>query len=111
MSYQVEMRWDCTSCGSTGQLGRYKTCTNCGNPRDKAEMRMPLPGELERARRSSDYEITVTYQDRGKAGVTHTDPEGEAKYLQWLSARREGSDVYLRINNLGGVHSVDLQPR
>lgn len=44
-SYQVEMRWDCSSCGSRGQLGRYKSCSSCGNPRDKAEMRMPLPGE------------------------------------------------------------------
>ena len=43
----VEGRWDCKQCGSKGILGRYRECTNCGNPRGK-EVKFYFPAESEK---------------------------------------------------------------
>ena len=40
MSRTIELKWNCTSCNSTGIMGRYKRCPNCGSPREKGEMDM-----------------------------------------------------------------------
>ena len=39
-----EGRWDCPSCGSTGQLGRHTSCQSCANPRPQG-IRFYLPGD------------------------------------------------------------------
>jgi hypothetical protein len=35
-SRQIEMRWQCSSCGHTN-LGRHKKCQECADPKDKSE--------------------------------------------------------------------------
>ncbi|MCB9745370.1 MAG: hypothetical protein H6741_28015 [Alphaproteobacteria bacterium] len=35
----IEGRWTCSSCGTEGILGRHKTCTACGSPREQEEMK------------------------------------------------------------------------
>jgi len=37
-----EGRWDCTTCGTVGNLGRHVVCPNCGNPRAEG-VRFYLP--------------------------------------------------------------------
>lgn len=37
-----EGRWDCTTCGSVGNLGHDRICPNCGNPRSEG-VRFYLP--------------------------------------------------------------------
>jgi hypothetical protein len=38
-SRQIEMHWQCSSCGHTN-LGRHKKCQECGDPKDKSEKYM-----------------------------------------------------------------------
>ena len=46
MSERVyEMLWDCSSCGTTGLLGKsQRRCPNCGAPQDPAKRYFPAPG-------------------------------------------------------------------
>lgn len=39
-----EGRWDCPSCGRTGNLGRHQHCEGCGDPRPE-RVRFYLPGD------------------------------------------------------------------
>jgi hypothetical protein len=40
-----EMLWDCSSCGTTGLLGKsQRRCPNCGAPQDPAKRYFPQPG-------------------------------------------------------------------
>jgi uncharacterized membrane protein YvbJ len=41
-----EGRWDCTTCGSVGNLGHDRICPNCGNPRAEG-VRFYLPEDAE----------------------------------------------------------------
>ncbi|MBM4280757.1 MAG: zinc ribbon domain-containing protein [Deltaproteobacteria bacterium] len=41
-----EMLWDCSSCGTTGLLGKsQRRCPNCGAPQDPTRRYFPKPGE------------------------------------------------------------------
>ncbi len=41
-----EMLWDCSSCGTTGLLGKsQRRCPNCGAPQDPTKRYFPRPGE------------------------------------------------------------------
>jgi hypothetical protein len=41
-----EMLWDCSSCGTTGLLGKsQRRCPNCGAPQDPTKRYFPKPGE------------------------------------------------------------------
>jgi ribosomal protein L37E len=65
---QIEMTWTCSSCGQQN-LGRHKTCQQCGDPKDKSE-KYEIPkdtagaqGEQERATRIPRYVVTLSYEE------------------------------------------------
>lgn len=67
----IEGKWDCTSCGTKGVLGRHKECPSCGNPREAgAEMKFDF-GET-RSDGSAAAE-TVTDADALKAAEAGAD--------------------------------------
>ena len=86
MSRTIELRWDCLECDTKGIRGRHKQCQNCGSPRGKAEMRMPIPPDND---------------GDGQVGAeTVTDPE-------LLKLARAGADWFCRHCNAGNRGNQD----
>ncbi len=68
----IEGRWSCSSCGTQKILGRHKTCTACGSPRESTD------GE-------TDYDFGGTTSTGGSTRETVTDADA-------LALARSGED-------------------
>ena len=85
----------------TQEWKTVKTETASGREEDTRWPKLD-PGPLQRVQHSSDYTVSVMYQDRGKPYTYDHKPPGEDKYKSWDM----GETVTLKVNNLGGVRSI-----
>lgn len=59
MSRIIELVWDCAECGTNDIKGRHKVCTQCGAPRENAELRQATGTETD----GSGYNPSATVTD------------------------------------------------
>jgi hypothetical protein len=101
---------------TTHRWATINTLITSGSASESPTWNVPTLQNHDRYRKNSEYKITISYEDGGRPevhevaldGARMNDSAAASKLKEYIRWAIPGQDVYLKVNNLGGVSEATL---